>query len=76
VTCADCTAAAKRPHYGFAEGCSGCCARAAARGPHFYRVRKAGALDRQYRALLQQFGLTHESVKAAAASDALAKVPA
>jgi hypothetical protein len=74
--CPDCTAAAERDWHGFVNGCRGCCARAAARSPHFRRVRDAGAQDRAYRQLLEQFALSHEDVKAAAAVDALGKEPA
>jgi hypothetical protein len=69
VTCEDCTLAAAQPHHGFRANCRGCCARAAARSPHFARVKAAGQQDRPYRALLEQFGLTHSDVKAAAAAD-------
>lgn len=55
--------------HGFRMGCPGCCARATARGPNFHRVRTTGTQDRQYRAQLQQLGLTHEQVKAAAQND-------
>lgn len=67
--CKDCLAAASKRHHGFTGGCVGCCARSIARGKHFARVRKAGVLDGDYRALLAQFKLTHEQVKAAAAAD-------
>lgn len=71
MSCPHCTAAAQRMHHGFQACCQGCSARAAARSPHYRRVRDAGRLDRQYRALLEQFGLTHEAVKEAAAVDKL-----
>lgn len=75
IECFDCMAAAAGVHHGFVNGCVGCCARAAARSPHFDRVRKAGSLrgDYGYRSLLEQFKLTHEQVKDAAASDAMHK---
>jgi hypothetical protein len=69
MPCPDCTRAAAEPWHGFRNGCRGCCARAAARSPHFARVKAAGQQDRPYRALLAQFGLDHETVKAAAAAD-------
>jgi hypothetical protein len=75
MTCTDCLAAAVKLHHGFAAECHGCCARAAARSPHFRRVRDAGVQDREYRALLAQFDLTHEQVRTAAAADALGKRP-
>lgn len=69
--CGNCIAAAATEHHGFSAGCKGCCARAAARSPHFRRVRDQGYQDRHYRALLQQFDLTHDDVKAAANADRL-----
>lgn len=70
MSCSDCTTAARVSHWGFAAGCRGCCARAASRTPHWRRVRDNGMQqDRQYRLLLEQFGLTHDEVRAAAASD-------
>lgn len=76
LECFDCMSAAAGPHHGFANGCRGCCARAASRSPHFARVRQLGRLDRQYRALLEQFGLTHEQVKDAADNDAMQQTAA
>lgn len=70
LECIDCMSAAAGVHHGFTQGCDGCKARAASRSPHFARVRKLGSQDRAYRALLEQFGLTHEQVKGAAAKDA------
>lgn len=67
--CKDCAAAQVGQHHGFRAGCMGCCARATARGPHYWRVKQAGALDRQYRQALEHFKLTHEQVKAADAAD-------
>lgn len=67
--CEDCAMAAKRLWGGFMAGCKGCAARAAARSPHFRRVRDAGVQDRQYRGLLQMYGVTHEAVRAAAEVD-------
>jgi hypothetical protein len=76
TTCQDCTRAAAEPWHGFKAQCQGCCARAAARSPHFRRVRDAGMQDRAYRALLEKFGLSHDEVKAAAAADAEGRVQA
>lgn len=73
MTCEACTTSAERVFHEFRQGCMDCCARAIARGHHFFRVRQAGQQDRQYRALLQQFGATHEQVKAAYAADAMSK---
>lgn len=69
MTCPDCATAARELHHGFTAKCPGCCARAAARSPHYARVKAAGTQDRQYRALLEQMGLSHDQVKAAAAAD-------
>ena len=70
MSCADCATAAVKSWWGFTAGCRGCCARAAARSPHWRRVRDAGgALDRQYRQLLKQFALSHEEVRSAAQVD-------
>lgn len=69
MTCPDCATAAKQLHHGFRANCRGCCARAAARSPHFHRVKTSGMQDRQYRALLAQFGLEHSEVRAAAEAD-------
>ena len=72
MTCADCTTAAKRSHWGFTAGCRGCCARSASRTPHWRRVRDNGMQpDRQYRLLLDHFGLTHDEVRVAASLDRL-----
>lgn len=73
MKCLDCSTAAEQQHHGFMADCPGCCARAAARSPHFARVRKLGKQDRGYRALLEHFGLSHEQVKAAADADAVTK---
>jgi hypothetical protein len=74
--CPDCAAAAKVLHHGFRANCRGCCARAAARSPQFFKVRQAGMQDRGYRALLDRFGLTHAEVKAAHAADVAGRVDA
>jgi hypothetical protein len=72
VVCEDCADAAQAPHHGFRHGCTGCCARAAARSQHFAKVAKArDTRDWGYRELLRKFNLTHEQVKAAHAADAL-----
>lgn len=67
--CPDCAAAAREVWHVFRADCIGCRARAMARSPHFRRVRDAGAQDRPYRQMLQQFELTHEQVRAAAQAD-------
>lgn len=69
--CADCKTASEQMHHIFKAGCKGCCARAAARSPHYRRVRDAGFLDRDYKRLLAQFELTHDEVKQAANVDKL-----
>jgi hypothetical protein len=67
--CPACTKAAQRVSHEFRASCRGCCARALARSPHFRRVRDAGVQDQPYRLALQQFGLEHADVRAAAAAD-------
>lgn len=69
AACSDCTKAAARRHHGFLAGCVGCCARAAARMPQYREAQKAGVQTHAYRRLLQQFGLSHEQVRAAAQAD-------
>lgn len=69
--CKDCLAAAFKLHHGFNASCPACQARALSRSPGFDRSRKAGALDRQYKGALAQFGLTHEAVKASWDADFL-----
>lgn len=71
--CIDCQTSAQKAWHGFHAGCKGCAARAASRSIHFKRVRDAGMLDRPYRALLAQFDLMHDDVKAAFAADALTR---
>lgn len=71
LTCADCATAAETEWWIFKSGCRGCCARAAARSPQYFEARKEGRLTPKYRALLDQFQLTHDAVKEAAARDAL-----
>lgn len=69
MSCPDCHAATQRSHWEFASDCKGCIARGVARAPHFRRCRELGALDRAYRQHLEQAGVTHEQVKAAALAD-------
>lgn len=71
--CPACIQAAERISHEFRHDCRGCCARACARGQDFQRVRKQGVQDHRYRLALQQFSLTHEEVKAAAAADKASK---
>lgn len=71
--CRDCESAKVKRHHGFMAECRGCCARATARMPQFAESRKAGVMTHEYRRLLDQFGLTHDQVKAAAAADKAAK---
>lgn len=68
-TCQHDADAKKRPHWYFTAHCRGCCARAAARSHHFFDSRRAGAQTKGYRQLLEQFGLTHDEVKAAYLAD-------
>lgn len=74
MTCIDCTKSAQRLWHGFHVGCKGCQARAIGRGPLFHESRSSGRISSAYRALLVQFGLTHEQVKAAHKADALSEV--
>lgn len=69
MTCTDCKRAATKRHHGFSANCLGCAARSLVRSPHWRRVQQAGVQDRQYRAALQQMGVTHDQVRAAAAAD-------
>lgn len=69
MICSACERAATRVSHEFQAGCRGCCARSIGRSPQFAAARKAGIVDHQYRRLLDQFGLTHDQVKAAVAAD-------
>lgn len=71
MTCPACAAAAEGPHHSFRYGCLGCAAREVARGPHYHRCGATGVQDRQYRAQLEQFGVTHQAVREQAQSDQL-----
>lgn len=66
MNCQHCAAAVKGPHFAFQASCKGCQARDIAAGPDFFRCRAAGKQDKQYRALLQLRGVTHEAVVMAA----------
>jgi hypothetical protein len=68
--CKACAEAAGRISGYFIAGCTGCCARGVARSPQFREALKLGTQTRAYRALLAEFELTHEQVKAAHAADA------
>lgn len=68
--CSACKSASTSPAWGeFRAGCRQCSARAASRSPQFYDARRKGVQTREYRALLEQFGLTHEEVNAAFHAD-------
>lgn len=71
AVCEDCDMAKFVLHHGFRMGCLGCCARAASRSPQYRKARDTGMQQRDYRALLDQFGLTHQQVREAAANDAI-----
>lgn len=71
--CPACLTAALRISHEFRADCQGCCARAAARGPHFSRVMHSGRQDSDYRRMLEQFQLSHAAVKLAYDADALHK---
>lgn len=68
-SCPACAGAAVRLSGEFHMGCTGCCARAAARSPQFREARNSRQQTRKYRALLAEFGLTHADVLAASNSD-------
>jgi ribosomal protein L37AE/L43A len=74
TSCPACEKAARVRSHDFMADCDGCKARAAGRMPQFAEARKAGVQTHAYRRLLQQFGLTHEQVRAAVAADKAAKV--
>lgn len=69
--CEDCRQAALTVWHSFRANCPGCAARAVARGPNYRRARDAGKQDRRYRSELEQYGVTHGEVKAAAQADQL-----
>jgi hypothetical protein len=69
MTCEACTKAAAEPWHGITAGCNGCRLRDMSRGEHFQRVKRTGALDRRYLLWLDGFGLKHDDLKAAAATD-------
>jgi hypothetical protein len=71
LECFDCMAAAAGATYSFKIGCLGCTARQIARGPHYFRVRKAGKLDHEYIDNITRAGVTHQQVKDASAGDAM-----
>lgn len=73
MTCPACLTAAQELSHEFRTDCQGCTARAIARGPDYYRCRKAGKLDALYFQALERVGLTHSEVKAAAESDVMNK---
>ena len=69
MSCIDCLKASKRRWHGFSYPCRGCAARALSRSPQFRRIQQSGKQDQAYRLALQQMGVSHEDVKAAAAAD-------
>ena len=66
--CDDCLSATKRISHGFRD-CPGCKARAVARSPRFCASVKGGVQTPEYRRMLDQVGVTHDQVKAAAYAD-------
>jgi hypothetical protein len=64
MTCADCTQARAKPWHGYRADCPGCKARAAARSPEFHAAHKAGKLTRDYKAVLDGLGVSHDDAKA------------
>lgn len=76
-TCGACAEAAEAVSHAFTGGCKGCCARAVARSPQAFKARSTGdKYEPSYRALLEQFGITHNDVLAAYKADQLGKEPA
>lgn len=66
MTCPHCIKA--RDHHGYMladAACTGCAARAIARGHWFRLSQDAGRQLPEYRALLDRCGVTHEAVKEA-----------
>ena len=74
MTCPACDRASRELSGMFKAGCRGCEARAVARSPQFFRVRKRQKLDSAYMALLGKLCLTHEEVKAAFDKDAMYEI--
>ena len=68
MTCQACTDARERLHHAFND-CCGCRARAVARSQHFSRAFKERRQHRGYLQLIEQVGVTHEEVVAAARDD-------
>jgi hypothetical protein len=67
--CPECVRAEKVCSWTFMADCEGCKARGIARLPQFREAQKAGVQTHAYRRLLEQVGLTHEAVRAAAQVD-------
>lgn len=74
MTCPDCSRASTELWHGFSAACKGCQARAISRAPAYFEAAMAGRLSPAYRRLLEQFGLSHESVKEARSVDALGRL--
>lgn len=70
MSCPDCDKAAQVEHWGCAEGCQGCSARALAR-----IFLRRGERGQRYKRALAQFQLTDDQVRAAHAADAYCKGP-
>lgn len=68
MSCQDCTDAPLMLHHRFSD-CLGCRARAVARSQHFSKAFKTQRRHREYQQLLEQVGVTHESVVSAAKND-------
>jgi hypothetical protein len=72
MTCPDCAKAAQGVWHGYSGNCKGCVARGVSRLPQTRKARDSGdKFDRDYRRLLEQAGVTHNEVLAAAKADAL-----
>lgn len=69
VTCPACAEAKERPSGRFLMGCRGCIARGVSRTINYRDSQQQGRLTHKYRLQLEQAGVSHEEVKAAAAGD-------
>lgn len=72
MTCPDCAKAQQKRWHGFSD-CAGCRARAISRDPRFAAARKEGRQTPEYRRMLEQAQVTHDEVKAQAASDVVGR---
>ena len=69
--CRDCYRASRELWHGMTDDCTGCRARAVARSPQFFGVRKRQKLNTMYVEMLSELDLTHQQVKDAFAKDSM-----